>query len=152
MFFCRYFYFYDFLCKNNIYLYPKTQHQTVMIATNYLCVLFSKTLSWSLHKGSMAVCVLPFLSFYKSIKLSTSHKSLIITPPFISRQKASYVWEVVNLIQRAFPLRENNIHYHKKQIKKNVGVNVGIKKGNIMPKQSKNLPNHTKKLILNTKN
>ena len=90
-----------------------------MIVTNCLHVPFSKTPSWSLHKGCMAVGVLSFLSFYKSIKLLTTHKSLIITIPlFVSRRKACYVWEVMNLIQRAFPLRENSIHYHKKQKKR----------------------------------
>ena len=67
-----------------------------MIATNYLCVLFSKTQPWSLHKGSMAVVVLPFLSFSQSIELSTLYKSLIITPPFVNKNKACYVWEVIN--------------------------------------------------------
>lgn len=39
-----------------------------MIATNFLLVQFYETLLRSLYKSSMAACVLPFLSFCKSIK------------------------------------------------------------------------------------
>ncbi len=52
-----------------------------MIVINYLRALFSKIPPWSLHKDSMAVRKLPFLSFRKSLKLLILYKLLIITPP-----------------------------------------------------------------------
>ena len=68
-----------------------------MMATNYLRALLTQTSTWCLYKCVVAECVLTFLSFSQSIKLSTLYKSLIITPPpFASKNKACYVWEVIN--------------------------------------------------------